>query len=75
MRMFVFFSFFLNRRKSHENPCGGMVYKLLLLIHQPALTPSVLRIGFLEVVVGTTHAATAAGGIMYPLIETANIVN
>ena len=52
-----------------------MVYKLLLLIHQPALTPSVLRIGFLEVVVGTTHAATAAGGIMYPLIETAKIGN
>ena len=31
-------------------------------IHQPAFTPSVLRVGFLEVVVGVLHVAAAAGG-------------
>ena len=32
------------------------------LIHQPFLAPSVLRVGFLEVVVGTFHIAAATGG-------------
>lgn len=40
----------------------GMVYMLLLLVHQPAFTPSVLGISLLEVVVGTLHIAAAAGG-------------
>ena len=34
----------------------------MLAIHQPAFAPVVLRIGFLEVVGTTFHAAAAAGG-------------
>ena len=33
-----------------------------VLVHQPALTPSVLRISFLEVIIGILHVAAAAGG-------------
>ena len=33
-----------------------------LIIHQPALTPIVLRIRLLEVVVGVLHIAAATGG-------------
>ena len=35
---------------------------MLLPVHQPAFAPGVLRIGLLQVVGRTCHAAAAAGG-------------